>query len=313
MDTRLATLQTAAGRPVLRFERRFKHPPEKVWRAITDPAELEHWFPASIETELKPGAPMRFVFRGEDIDSPDGEVLEVDPPKVFAYRWGDSVMRWEVLPDGDGSRLVFSHTLGGEPPWGSRVEAARHAAGWDVCLESLGARLDGRSDGPPDGAWSERNELYVEEFGLAEGEVLGHPGGYLIRFERDVVRSAEEVWAELTGPGVAPGGPPPARLVTEHFAVDPIGDIEAPRILEFAWLHGGAPAGVIRWEFTVQDFACRIILTQTIPEPLADLRATALAVWQVQLEELIAALQGVRRPWPAGRVEALTRRYAERL
>ncbi len=41
-----ATLETANGLPVLRFERRLAHSPEKVWKAITDPAELARLVPA---------------------------------------------------------------------------------------------------------------------------------------------------------------------------------------------------------------------------------------------------------------------------
>ena len=45
------------GRTVLRFERRLAHAPDKVWRAVTEPSELAHWFPAKIEAyELRPGA-----------------------------------------------------------------------------------------------------------------------------------------------------------------------------------------------------------------------------------------------------------------
>ena len=39
-----ATQQTVDGRPALRFERRLKHSVERVWRAVTEPAELARWF-----------------------------------------------------------------------------------------------------------------------------------------------------------------------------------------------------------------------------------------------------------------------------
>ncbi|MBV8934055.1 MAG: SRPBCC domain-containing protein, partial [Kutzneria sp.] len=56
-----ASLRIVEGTPVLRFERRIAHPPAKVWRAVTDPAEMAHWFPAAVETELRTGAAMRFT------------------------------------------------------------------------------------------------------------------------------------------------------------------------------------------------------------------------------------------------------------
>ena len=210
MDPR-ATLETIGGKAVLRFERRLAHPPEKVFRAISEPAELAHWFPAKVETELRAGAPIRFEFEDVDFEAPPGEMLEVDPPKLLAYAWGDGVLRWEVVPEGAGCRLHFTHTLGGGDAWGGRLAAARQAAGWDVCLAALEARLAGTAGGELD--WFPRQEAYVERFGLAEGEVRAHADGHEARFERDLVKRANEVWAALTGgddPG--PGGPVP-RLV----------------------------------------------------------------------------------------------------
>ena len=64
------TLQTIDGRPALRFERRLAHPIERVWRAVTEPAELARWFvapvpwtPALGETfeGVEPGGPVRRV------------------------------------------------------------------------------------------------------------------------------------------------------------------------------------------------------------------------------------------------------------
>ena len=43
------TLETIDGRPALRFERTLADSVERVWRAISDPAELERWFPAAVD------------------------------------------------------------------------------------------------------------------------------------------------------------------------------------------------------------------------------------------------------------------------
>lgn len=43
------TLETIDGRPALRFERTLAHSVERVWRAISEPAELECWFPAAAD------------------------------------------------------------------------------------------------------------------------------------------------------------------------------------------------------------------------------------------------------------------------
>ena len=64
-------LEQSDGRWQLRFTRRLAHPPERVWRALVDPEELDAWFPTTIEGECAPGAPLRFRFRkGEEVDEP---------------------------------------------------------------------------------------------------------------------------------------------------------------------------------------------------------------------------------------------------
>ena len=161
---RLATLDETGGGAVLRFERRIGHPPEKVFAAISDPAELAHWFPARVEWELRPGAAIAFRFEDVDVDAPAGRVLEVEPPRLLAFSWGNDVLRFEVEPEGDGALLRFTHAITGRDDWPARLSAARNAAGWDACLAALTARLDGTDADPPD--WRERSARYVEQFGL---------------------------------------------------------------------------------------------------------------------------------------------------
>jgi len=162
------TLHAEDGRFVLRFERRLAHPAEKVWKALTDRDELRHWFPVDIEADLRPGAPMRFVFRNGEGPALDGEVIEYDPPRVFAYLWGADLFRWELHPGADGCLLVFTQAMG------EQGRAARDGAGWHVCLDHLVARLDGT--GPPEpGAWPRVHAEYVRRFGPAAA-TIGPPG-----------------------------------------------------------------------------------------------------------------------------------------
>jgi uncharacterized protein YndB with AHSA1/START domain len=297
MDSEWATLDTIGGKVVLRFERRLAHPPEKVFRAITDPAELRHWFPAAVETELRAGAPIRFTFGEHDMNGPGGEVLEVDPPKLFVYTWGDDVLRWEVVPEGDGSRLFFSQTLAGGGMSGGLPGTARNAAGWDVCLAALLARLDG--DPPPEPAWFPLLEAYAERFGLGEGRVRETEDGIVLRFERDVVQAPEQVWAFVTdGAEPAVGEPAPRR-----FGPTPPGRVTAVdpgRALAFDG---------VRWMLEPRIPGSLIVVEETRPE----LDPAAPAAWQVHLELLVAGLHGFERCWPDERVEVLTDRYAARL
>jgi len=293
MQSPLGELHTIDGKPVLRFERTLKHSPEKVWRAVTDPTEMAHWFPANVHTELRAGAPMQFSFGGDRVDlgSPysEGVVLECDPPKVYAFRWYDSVLRFELIPDDNGCRLVFSHTMSGAGTWGDLPSVARQAPGWHTCLDALAAQLDGRP--PTAGAFLTLAERYIEEFGLAEGTLRDEPDGYLVRFERDLVQPADAVWSTLTETLPAGGVSTP------------------PRLLEYPVPDGGR----VRVELGHQEpLGTRLIVTQTIPAEQADRRLVTLAEWHVRLELLYAALNGEQRDWPADRVEHLTEKYAKR-
>jgi uncharacterized protein YndB with AHSA1/START domain len=156
-----ATLQTDEGRATLRFERELRHGQDRVWRAVTDPAELRAWFPAAVIYEQRVGAPMQFDFGGaHDIDPWPGEVLEWDPPRAFAFLWGEDTLRFELASAGDGTRLVFTHAFDHEPG-----KPARDAAGWEACFEAFDALLEGTTKRPGDADWSGYHEGYLARFG----------------------------------------------------------------------------------------------------------------------------------------------------
>jgi uncharacterized protein YndB with AHSA1/START domain len=77
----------------LTFERTFDAPREKVWKALTDPEAVPHWWgrhgTTTIveEMDVRPGGKWRYVSRAGDRDDVTfyGEYLEVDPPK--GYKW----------------------------------------------------------------------------------------------------------------------------------------------------------------------------------------------------------------------------------
>ncbi|PZF79967.1 SRPBCC family protein [Jiangella anatolica] len=136
----------AGGRVEIRFERRFAHPPAKVWRALTDAGELRGWrFPAVVELDLTPGAALEFWPTDEQRErfgvpaTPvAGRMIAADPPRLLEYTWGTETLRWELNPDADGCRLVFVNTIDDDGA-GPAV-----AAGWHAGLELLEAALGGR-------------------------------------------------------------------------------------------------------------------------------------------------------------------------
>jgi len=155
---------TIENRPALSFERRLSHPVDAVWRAITESEELEHWFPSRVEVgALKPGAEMTFTFEEMPLeDMPTtitGRVTEFDPPRLFAFFWGDDHLRFELEPvtgAGDGCVLRLTVLLD------SRDKAARDGAGWHVCLDRLDQLLAGDGGSAATGATEDWRGLYDE-------------------------------------------------------------------------------------------------------------------------------------------------------
>ena len=210
---KLGTLDKADGRHVLRFERRLRHSPELVWRALTEADELVHWFPSEIRGRRERGAELEFVFPGEnEFPIEKGTILELDPPRLFVFTWGDETLRWELRPDGAGTLLVFTASFA------ERAKAPRDASGWHGCLDALEARLDGRAPAPMSEAeWSSRYDAYVAAMGLGdfpgfvkqpggraaaprglEGHIFDGAGGtqIVLWVATEEVRTAEELHAD---------------------------------------------------------------------------------------------------------------------
>jgi uncharacterized protein YndB with AHSA1/START domain len=155
-----ATLDISDGHSTLRFDRVVNHPRARVWRAVTEPDELQAWFPTAVVYEQRVGAPMQFDFGGQHgLDVWPGEVLEWDPPNVFAFAWGDDVLRFDLSDEGEATRLVFTHSFAHEAG-----KEARDAAGWEACFEAFDALLDGAHD-PAVGDWARHHDEHTALFG----------------------------------------------------------------------------------------------------------------------------------------------------
>jgi uncharacterized protein YndB with AHSA1/START domain len=124
------------------LERELPWPPEKLWRALTQPHLLAEWL---MKTDFAPSVGHRFGFRA-DWGGVDCEVLAVEPPTTLAYTWGDhdlkSVVTWTLTPTGAGTRLRMEQS-------GFRRDQPRYfggaQAGWPRFLDNLEqvlARLD---------------------------------------------------------------------------------------------------------------------------------------------------------------------------
>lgn len=129
----------------LTYERRSKHPAERVWRAITDPAEVAAWMTIPARIELRVGGEYFVDFKGSSDENLDGVIVRVEPERQLAYAWGVSVVEWALEPDGDGCRYRFVHH--GMPIRGIPDEEGV-AAGWHVWLDDLEDFLSGHPASP---------------------------------------------------------------------------------------------------------------------------------------------------------------------
>jgi uncharacterized protein YndB with AHSA1/START domain len=148
-------LITVDDRPALRFERRLKSSVERVWRAVTEPDELERWFIARIP--WTPTIGEKFEAFGEP-----GTVTELERPRLIAWEWGGELLRIELAPEGDGCRIVLTHVFD------DRNLGAQHASGWEWHLDRLAAHLAGGYLPQEDARASviDTHEAYAQRFRL---------------------------------------------------------------------------------------------------------------------------------------------------
>jgi uncharacterized protein YndB with AHSA1/START domain len=293
------TLETIDGRPALRFERRLSYPVERVWRAVTEPAELSRWFVASVA--WRPEAGETFEAHGQT-----GEITELREPHVIAWSWDGEQFRFELRSENDGCLLVFTHVID------DRALSAQHAAGWEAYLDRLDVQLAGGhlTEEEAHASIAERHELYAERFGVdpavgrrtiaaMHGPRLTLEDGPVLRLERRCDHSVDRVWRALTDP---------AEL-RQWFPSDApleVSEEVPPRLLVGTWF--GDP---LRFELRPDGDGCILVFTHAFAD--RDTAARTAAGWDRCFARLEALLAGQ----PMGELESLEawpmvhERYAE--
>lgn len=143
----------------VRVEKRFRHPPGRVFDAFLDPARVGDWLfrtPGGVmeRTAFDPregGGFEIFERRGDALARHWGEFVVIDPPRrlVFDF-WVDEAPTEKTrvtvtfAPAGDGCDVVLTHALA--PEWADYAE--RSAAGWSMILDSLSATIDASKGDP---------------------------------------------------------------------------------------------------------------------------------------------------------------------
>ncbi len=147
--------------------RELRHPPEKVWQALTDPAHLREWAPFEADGNLgEVGTTVKLT----TVAAPKPQVSETtvtraDAPRVLEYNWGGNDIRWELEALSSGTRLTLWHNI-------DRRFIAMGAAGWHICFDVLDRLLSGAPIGRKVGSeamkfgWQRLHAEYAKQFGI---------------------------------------------------------------------------------------------------------------------------------------------------
>ena len=134
--------ETSTGELSVVTEREMPYPPEKIWRALTEPHLIEEWL---MKNDFEPLVDHRFNFRAE-WGAVDCRVLVVEPNKTLSYTWAafglESVVTWTLMPTRAGTHLRMEQS-------GFRRDQPQYyqgaKGGWQgffAALEQVVARLD---------------------------------------------------------------------------------------------------------------------------------------------------------------------------
>ena len=147
--------------------RDLSHPPARVWTALTEPEHLREWAPFDADRSLgvvgaakltTVGAPTPLVS--------ETQVKRADAPKLLEFNWGGQDIRWELEPQGSGTRLTLWHNI-------DRRFISMGAAGWHICFDVMDRLLAGQPIGRLVGpetmkfsGWQRLNAEYAGQFGV---------------------------------------------------------------------------------------------------------------------------------------------------
>jgi uncharacterized protein YndB with AHSA1/START domain len=144
------------------------HSPEKVWEALTDPAQLREWAPFEADSSLSTvGRKVKLTTVGAPT-APVSEttVTRAEAPKVLEYNWGGGELRWQLEPLDGGTRLTLWHDI-------DRRFISMGAAGWHICVDVLDHLLSGTpigrivgGDAMTFGGWQRLNAEYAKQFAV---------------------------------------------------------------------------------------------------------------------------------------------------
>jgi len=175
-----AEIRKEGDRWTLILVRDLRHPPARVWEALTEPEHLREWAPFDSDRSLGTAGVAKLSTVGAPTPQvSESRVKQADPPRVLEFNWGGQDIRWELEPLGaGGTRLTLWHNI-------DRRFISMGAAGWHICLDVLDRLLTGQPIGRIVGpevmkfaGWQRLNAEYAKQLGVeAASWSTGTPKG----------------------------------------------------------------------------------------------------------------------------------------
>ena len=146
------TVRRSGDRIVLRYERVLPYPVEEVWRAITDPDEINAWWGTRPDIELRVGG--RYVSNHATGDRAVDRIVKLEPPHLLAHTFfedmnPEALVTYELQSLDEGTLLVLTHEMteadlrnaADAMSWDGDIYEllSRTAAGWPRLLTALAA------------------------------------------------------------------------------------------------------------------------------------------------------------------------------
>lgn len=130
---------------------------QRVWEAVSRQDEIGIWMHYKTQLDLYPGGTIHIEFSAHG--SLDGVVCELDPLRLLAYTWGDSLVKWELEEASGATHLHLAH-IGVRPELAGGV-----GAGWNAFLDQLEDYLNGNAR---PSRYREWKKLYEEKWNRPE-------------------------------------------------------------------------------------------------------------------------------------------------
>ncbi|RKQ13601.1 SRPBCC domain-containing protein [Ureibacillus endophyticus] len=143
------------------YERQYSKPVEFVWALLVNNENFKHWMDHLEITDLSKGGNINFNYNDGSGKFEKFIITDYVEGSVLEFEWGEDIVRFEVLPSDQGSKLVmteFINNLTDHTP--------KDLAGWHVCLLRFSNLVNDLPDDVPEKEWEKWYEEYkklVEE------------------------------------------------------------------------------------------------------------------------------------------------------